>query len=367
MFRGKPGLRILVMTMAMVAFMSVSLVSAEGTYTFNSKSSGNAALRSLMLPGWGQFFNEQPTKGFIFAGAELIAIGTAFMMYSGANSTYSDYETKRTTALYDDYSSKIDTANMFVYLAAAIWAGNVLDAYLSADSGASTPHKKSKKSSKIKKPSKKKKVEVEEEFEEGDPSEEQIQEEAPTPPAKAHVIEPTAPLVIKGVEVLASSLDFGSVRIVRVWVEGMAKEKLEALIKEGKLQARVYNATKGEWRGEGTLPFWKLELDSRRDNSLTIAFEPEEHTTYTKIKIIASGVPIERDLDRPIVEGEHPWRHVTPPAPVEAPAPDAVAEAQRQARFEEFMGLIAERIASQTTLEDVDKEEKDILALIEQN
>lgn len=177
MFRGKPGLRVLVIAMAMVVFMSVSLVSAEGTYNFDSKSPGNAALRSLMLPGWGQFFNEQPTKGFIFAGAELIAIGTAFMMYSGANSTYSDYETQRTTALYDDYSSKIDTANMFVYLAAAIWAGNVFDAYLSADSGASTKSiksKKSKKSSTIKKSIKKKKVEIEEE-----PAEEneEIQEE----------------------------------------------------------------------------------------------------------------------------------------------------------------------------------------------
>lgn len=172
MFRGKPGLRILVIAMAMVAFMSVSLVSAEETYNFNSKSPMNAAVRSLILPGWGQFFNEQPTKGLIFAGAELIAIGTAFMMSSSANSAYSDYETQRTTALYDDYSSKIDTANMFVYLAAAIWMGNVVDAYLSADSGPSTPKKKS---TTIKKSSKKKKVEVEEEA----PSEEQIQEQNP--------------------------------------------------------------------------------------------------------------------------------------------------------------------------------------------
>lgn len=183
MFRGKHGLRILVIMMAVVAFMSVSLVSArEETYNFNSKSPMNASLRSLMLPGWGQFFNEQPTKGLIFAGAELIAVGTAFMMSAKANSTYSDYETKRTSSLYDDYSSQIDTANMFVYLAAAIWAGNVFDAYLSADSGTSTKSiksKKSKKSSTIKKSSKKKKVEVEEEIEEEEPSEEQIQEETP--------------------------------------------------------------------------------------------------------------------------------------------------------------------------------------------
>ncbi|MBI5554706.1 MAG: hypothetical protein HY920_02485 [Elusimicrobia bacterium] len=181
MFRCKPGLRILVIALAMAAFLSVSLASArEETYNFNTKSPMTAAFRSLMLPGWGQFFNEQPTKGLIFAGAELVAVGTAFMMSSKANSTYSDYETKRTSSLYDDYSSQIDTANMFVYLAAAIWAGNVFDAYLSADSGTSTKSiksKKSKKSSTIKKSGKRKKVKVEEEEEE--PSEEQIQEETP--------------------------------------------------------------------------------------------------------------------------------------------------------------------------------------------
>ncbi|MDD5491973.1 MAG: hypothetical protein PHV60_04755 [bacterium] len=180
MFSRKYALKIFVLAIAIIMVISVSAVSArEAAYNFNTKSPSNAALRSLMLPGWGQFFNEQPTKGFIFAGAELIAVGTAFMMYSSANSTYSDYETQRTAALYDDYSSKVDSANMFVYAAAAIWVGNVIDAYLSADSGTSS---KSKKSSTLKKNSKKKKkVEVEEEIEEEPAAEEEeINEEENT-------------------------------------------------------------------------------------------------------------------------------------------------------------------------------------------
>jgi hypothetical protein len=176
MFSRMYALKILVLSMVMIMVMSISAVSArEAAYNFNSKSPTNAALRSLMLPGWGQFFNEQPTKGFIFAGAELIAVGTAFMMYSSASSTYSDYETQRTTALYNDYSDKVDSANMFAYAAAAIWVGNVIDAYFSADSGtAAKVNKKSKKSSTIKKTPKKKKVVVEEEAAEED---EEIQEE----------------------------------------------------------------------------------------------------------------------------------------------------------------------------------------------
>lgn len=110
-----------------------NLSAAERTYNFNERTPGNAALRSLILPGWGQFFNGQQTKGYIFLGAEVIAIGAAVMQNSKANSDYSDYEDKRTNDLYDTYSKDVDTANLFVYLAAAIWIGNIADAYFSAD------------------------------------------------------------------------------------------------------------------------------------------------------------------------------------------------------------------------------------------
>ena len=121
-----------------------NLYARETTYNFNSRTSANAALRSLMLPGWGQFFNEQPVKGYIFAGAEVLAIGGAFMFNSKANSTYSDYETKKTESLYSDYTSQVDTANLFVYAAAAIWVVNIFDAYMSAPAeteGARLPDK----------------------------------------------------------------------------------------------------------------------------------------------------------------------------------------------------------------------------------
>jgi|WetSurMetagenome_2_1015567.scaffolds.fasta_scaffold1003127_1 hypothetical protein len=137
-----------VMVLAVILLLAIvlpfDLYAREATYNFNSQTPSNAALRSLMLPGWGQFFNNQPTKGYIFAGAAVLAVGGAFMMYSKANSTYSDYETKRTATLYDDYTSQVDTANLFVYAAAAIWVVNIFDAYMSAPSeaeGACLPNK----------------------------------------------------------------------------------------------------------------------------------------------------------------------------------------------------------------------------------
>ncbi len=201
MFSCKQVLRILVLALAGIMFMSISAVSArEAATNFNSRTPGNAALRSLMLPGWGQFFNEQPTKGFIFAGAEIVAIGAAVMMNSSANSVYSDYETQRTQTLYNSYSSKVDTANMFVYAAAAIWVGNVIDAYFSADSGTST---KSKKSSTIKKSTKKKKV-VEEEPEEE--YEEEIEEEEPAEEEEEYEEEDESKLPERGFYLQAKGL-----------------------------------------------------------------------------------------------------------------------------------------------------------------
>ncbi|MFH1784639.1 MAG: DUF5683 domain-containing protein [bacterium] len=97
---------------------------------FSAWTPKNAALRSLMLPGWGQFFNEQPTKGYIFAGTEIILLGTTLVMYNQANSTYDDYENGKAT--YDDYSKKLDTVNMVVGVMAAVWIYNVIDAYVNA-------------------------------------------------------------------------------------------------------------------------------------------------------------------------------------------------------------------------------------------
>ncbi len=109
----------------------------------------------------------------------------------------------------------------------------------------------------------------------------------------------------------------------------------------------------------------KLEVQFKEKEAEVTRLENEEKEITGKLNTLRAAVPPTPVVTTEPVVVVPPV--VTPSAPVEAPAPDAVAEAQRQARFEEFMGLIAERIASQTTLEDVDKEEKAILALIEQN
>jgi len=65
----------------------------ELSVTLSPKTRIKAAVRSLVVPGWGQFYSEQKTKSFIF---NLLAVGSV-ATYLIANDNYNDK--------YDDYKA----------------------------------------------------------------------------------------------------------------------------------------------------------------------------------------------------------------------------------------------------------------------
>jgi len=100
---------------------------------------GQAALRSLLLPGWGQISTGQKTKGYIFMGVVAGSIG--FLGYSHAaffqaQSNYQD-ATDPATAMtaYDDYNKSNSMKNISYIVLAVAWAGNVADAYFLSPKG----------------------------------------------------------------------------------------------------------------------------------------------------------------------------------------------------------------------------------------
>ncbi len=101
-------------------------------FRFGDETPTNAAVRSAILPGWGQFFNQQPIKGYITGGAVAGLVTASILMYSKAESTYSDYEKKgsKDDDLYDDYKSEVRTTNILVAITAAAWIYNIVDAYV---------------------------------------------------------------------------------------------------------------------------------------------------------------------------------------------------------------------------------------------
>lgn len=104
------------------------------------RSRGDAALRSLVVPGLGQAYNRQPVKGaaFAVAAAGLLA-GGLYAHFSGAGS-YQSYKRAPTQAeaarLFDDAQTSYRTRNWLLAGTAAVWALNVLDAYVSGVDGA---------------------------------------------------------------------------------------------------------------------------------------------------------------------------------------------------------------------------------------
>jgi len=94
---------------------------------------GQAALRSLLLPGWGQISTGQKTKGYIFMGVvagSLGFLGYSHAAYFQAQSNYKD-ATDPATAMtaYDDYNKSNSMKNISYIVLAVAWAGNVADAY----------------------------------------------------------------------------------------------------------------------------------------------------------------------------------------------------------------------------------------------
>ncbi|MCK5534961.1 hypothetical protein KAI68_07585 [bacterium] len=130
------------------AFAQDKWKTQEG-FDFYAKTPINASLRSLLLPGWGQFFNQQKTKGYIITTTALAGITAAVFMYSKANNTYSEYEDRRDRGLidddlYDEYSEQLDTSRICGYVTAAVWTWGVIDAYLFASSSTTNAKRQEK-------------------------------------------------------------------------------------------------------------------------------------------------------------------------------------------------------------------------------
>lgn len=115
------------------------------------RSTTDAVYRSVLLPGWGQFYNREPVKGVVFASAEVLALGGALTFHLLGASAEDEYKSATPESLgasAADASSQIvelrETAesryqirNVMLYTAAGIWAYNVLDAWMNGVDGES--------------------------------------------------------------------------------------------------------------------------------------------------------------------------------------------------------------------------------------
>ncbi len=109
------------------------------------RSRSDAVFRSVIAPGWGQFYNRQPAKGWAIIGTEVALVGAAVGFHLSGKSAYDDYlaleggaggsPSSEAQALYDTAASRYRTRDWLLVGVAAVWVLNVADAWLSGVDG----------------------------------------------------------------------------------------------------------------------------------------------------------------------------------------------------------------------------------------
>ncbi len=97
-----------------------------------------AAVRSVLLPGWGQLYKDQPVRGWTLMAVTGISLATWGVSTWQTQTSRRDYlkaelpETIRQR--YDDYNTWYKRQQMCRYVTAALWATAVVDALLTSSS-----------------------------------------------------------------------------------------------------------------------------------------------------------------------------------------------------------------------------------------
>jgi hypothetical protein len=124
----------------MVIMCVFSTAGFSGTLDldFRKRTPENAALRSALVPGWGQIFNEQVVKGWVAGTVFFVSVGSYFYYNGIANQDYTDYEARGLVddSLYSDYETHRQQANTAIYVAAGTWVVAIIDAYIFGNSDA---------------------------------------------------------------------------------------------------------------------------------------------------------------------------------------------------------------------------------------
>lgn len=99
---------------------------------FRRHCRGNAALRSAIIPGWGQAFNRQTFKGYVFGTIFFGSVGGYFYYTGLADENYRDYENLglRNDSRYSDYETHKKQAVTSLSIAAGMWFVAVTDAFI---------------------------------------------------------------------------------------------------------------------------------------------------------------------------------------------------------------------------------------------
>ena len=93
-----------------------------------------ASWRSLVLPGWGQFYKKQDTKGSAIIAAQVLSLAALIYMQIETNRRHDDYLSKRDYGdpniedSYNEYRYAYQVRNVVGYVTLGIYLTNYIDA-----------------------------------------------------------------------------------------------------------------------------------------------------------------------------------------------------------------------------------------------
>ncbi len=91
----------------------------------------NASWRSLVLPGWGQYYKGQRVRGAVVTSLQILSLATLVILQAEVNRRHNIYEAREGNegmTAYDEYTRVWRARNVVGYVAIGIYVGAYLDA-----------------------------------------------------------------------------------------------------------------------------------------------------------------------------------------------------------------------------------------------
>ncbi|MDR2426616.1 MAG: DUF5683 domain-containing protein [Endomicrobium sp.] len=119
--------KIILLTIIAVLIINSAAYAGNIKLDFSKAKPVNAFVRSALMPGWGQGWNNQPVKAWVTFGVFAVSAAGAFYFNSQAFHKYEKHEISG--KYYDEYESNYTTSQILTFVAIGTWLYSIVDAY----------------------------------------------------------------------------------------------------------------------------------------------------------------------------------------------------------------------------------------------
>ncbi len=118
-----------------ISLIFISVLIFRGIKRGNAAINGNALWRSAILPGWGQFYNNEIPKGAIIFGIHQILVSGSIISFITSESKYNEYinATSSFNEKWNNYTASLMIFKIIVGTTGAFYLYNLIDAAMTKE------------------------------------------------------------------------------------------------------------------------------------------------------------------------------------------------------------------------------------------